>query len=123
LTEGLRGEQPVYRGDEGSPHVNEGGRRLTFKGLRSPNKFDRMGATMYRRGLRLPPSKEEKVAVAIGKLLSDFSLDLEAIGKYLATSQPYVVYARALEVLEATEYNKTTAEYREQGKYYGDGLW
>jgi hypothetical protein len=82
-----------------------------------------MGVTMYRRGLRLPPSKEEKVAVAIGKLLSDFSLDLESVGKYLATAQPYVVYARAVEVLEATEYNKTVAEYREQGKYYGDQLW
>jgi hypothetical protein len=82
-----------------------------------------MGGTMYRRGLRLPPSKEEKVAVSIGKLLSDFSLDLEAVGKYLATAQPYVVYARAVEVLEATEYNKTIAEYREQGKYYGNELF
>jgi hypothetical protein len=78
---------------------------------------------MRRLGLRLPPSKEEKVAVAIGKLLSDYSLDLEAVGKYLATSQPYVVYARAIEVLEATEYNKTVAEYREQGKYYANELW
>ena len=78
---------------------------------------------MRRLGLRLPPSKEEKVAIAIGRILSDFSLDLEAVGKYLATAQPYVVYARALEVLEATEYNKTVAEYREQGKYYGDGLF
>ena len=78
---------------------------------------------MRRLGLRLPPSKEEKVAVAIGKLLSDFSLDLEAVAKYLATAQPYVVYARAIEVLEATEYNKTVAEYREQGKYYANELW
>ena len=78
---------------------------------------------MSRLGLRLPPSKEEKVAISIGRLLSDFSLDLEAVGKYLATAQPYVVYARALEVLEATEYNKTVAEYREQGRYYGEGLF
>lgn len=78
---------------------------------------------MRRVGIKLPPSKEEKVAVAIGKLLSDFSLDLEAVAKYLATAQPYVVYARAVEVLEATEYNKTVAEYREQGRYYGDRLF
>lgn len=78
---------------------------------------------MRRLGIKLPPSKEEKVAVAIGRLLSDFSLDLEAVGKYLATAQPYVVYARAVEVLEATEYNKEVAEYREIGKYYGDGLF
>lgn len=75
------------------------------------------------RGRRVTASKEEKVAVAIGKLLSDFSLDLEAIGKYLATANPYVVYARALEVLEATEYNKTVAEYRETGKYYAQQLF
>lgn len=78
---------------------------------------------MMSRGLRLRTSKEEKVAITIGRLLSDFSLDLEAIGKYLATAQPYVVYARALEVLEATQYNKEMAEYREIGKYYGNDLF
>jgi hypothetical protein len=78
---------------------------------------------MRRLGLRLPASKEEKVAIAIGKLVSDYALDLEAVGKYLATAQPYVVYRRAVEVLEATQYNKETAEYREMGKYYGDGLF
>jgi hypothetical protein len=77
---------------------------------------------MRMRGLKLGISREEKVALSIGKLLSDFSLDLEAVGKYLATAQPYVVYARALEVLEATEYNKTVQEYREIGKYYGNNL-
>jgi len=75
------------------------------------------------RGMRLRASKEEKVALTIGRLLSDFTLDLEAIGKYLATAQPYVIYARALEVLEATEYNKQVAEYREIGKYYGNDLF
>jgi hypothetical protein len=78
---------------------------------------------MMSRITRLKASREEKVAQSIGRLLSDFSLDLEAIGKYLATTQPYVVYARALEVLEATEYNKEMAEYREVGKYYSDKLF
>ena len=74
------------------------------------------------RGLRLGISKEEKVAVSIGKLVSDFSLDFEAVGKYLATTQPYVVYTRVLEIMEATEYNKEVAEYREIGKYYANEL-
>ena len=74
------------------------------------------------RGLRIGISKEERVALSIGRLLSDFSLDLEAVGKYLATAQPYVIYARVLEVLDATEYNKTISEYREIGKYYGNNL-
>ena len=74
------------------------------------------------RGLRIGISKEERVALSIGRLLSDFSLDLEAVGKYMAISNPHVVYVRALEVLDATEYNKTMSEYREIGKYYGNNL-
>jgi hypothetical protein len=77
---------------------------------------------MRMRGLKLGISKEEKVAVSIGKLVSDFSLDLEAVGKYLATTQPYVIYTRVLEIMDATEYNKTVAEYREIGKYYANEL-
>jgi hypothetical protein len=76
-----------------------------------------------RRAIKLGASKEEKIALAIGKLLSDFTLDLEAIGKYLAVSNPHLIYARALEVLESAEYNKTVAEYREIGKYYSDRLF
>ena len=76
-----------------------------------------------RRAIRLGTSKEERVAVTIGKLLSDFTLDLEAIGKYLATANPHLIYARALEVLESAEYNKAVAEYREIGKYYSDRLF
>jgi hypothetical protein len=75
-----------------------------------------------RRAIKLGASREEKVAVSIGKLLSDFTLDLEAIGKYLATSNPHLIYVRTLEVLESAEYNKTVSEYREIGKYYGDQL-
>ena len=75
---------------------------------------------MYRRGLRLPPAKEEKVAIAIGKIISDYSLDLEAVGKYLAISQPYLVYSRAVEILEAAQYNKEVAEYREYTRSYGN---
>lgn len=78
---------------------------------------------MYKISRTVTKSNEEKVAMNIGKLLSDFTLDLEAVGRYLATSNPYVIYARALEVLEATEYNKTVAEYRESGKYYADRLF
>jgi hypothetical protein len=78
---------------------------------------------MMSRGFHLRASKEEKVAMSIGKLISDFSLDLEAVGKYLATSNSYVVYARVLEILEATEYNKQVAEYREIGKYYANDIF
>ena len=75
-----------------------------------------------RRSIKLGMSKEEKIALNIGRLLSDFTLDLEAIGKYLAVSNPHLIYARALEILESAEYNKEVAEYREIGKYYANEL-
>lgn len=71
-----------------------------------------------RRALRLPTSQEERVAKSIGRILSDFSLDLEQVGKYIATALPHTIYARTLEVLEATQYNKEIAEYNERNKYY-----
>jgi hypothetical protein len=76
---------------------------------------------MRMRGLKLGISKEEKVAMAIGKQLSDYSLDLEAVGKYLAVAQPYLIYRRALEVLVAAEYNKQVVEYNRLG-YYSDKI-
>ncbi len=71
------------------------------------------------RSIRIPTSQEERVAKRIGDLLSDYSLDLEQVGKYIAVSVPYVVYARAIEVLEAAQYNKEVAEYREMTRSYG----
>jgi hypothetical protein len=74
------------------------------------------------RSIRLAMSKEEKVALSISRLLSDFSLDLEAIGYYLAKAVPYTVFRRALEVLESAEYNYQVDEYDTRGKHYNDKL-
>ncbi len=74
------------------------------------------------RVIKLGISKEEKVATTIGRLLSDYSLDLEAVGKYLAVAQPYLIYCRSLEVLEAAQYNKEVVEYNRLG-YYSDRLF
>lgn len=71
-----------------------------------------------RRARRIPKSVEEKVAERIGDHLTDFTLDLEAVGFYLS-QQPYIIYNRAIEVLEATEYNKNN-KYDPQWKEYED---
>jgi len=78
---------------------------------------------MYRINRRISATAEEKAARKIGVILSDFGLDLESVGYHLAHSNPYVVYRRAVEVLEAAEYNKEVADYYEQGKHYSDGLF
>lgn len=70
----------------------------------------------------LKASKEEKVAVAIGRLLSDFHLDLEKVGFYLAKSLPYTVYRRALEVLASAEFQENEVEQTRIG-YRNDRLY
>jgi len=69
----------------------------------------------------LRASKEEKVAVAIGRLLSDFHLDLEKVGFYLAKALPYTVYRRALEVLASAEFQENEVEQTRLG-YRNDRL-
>jgi len=64
-------------------------------------------------------TKEEKVATAIGKLLSDFYLDLEKVGYYLARATPYLIYRRALEVLESAKFQEDTVE-QNRLEYRGD---
>ena len=70
----------------------------------------------------LRASKEEKVAVAIGRLLSDFHLDLEKVGFYLAKALPYTVYRRALEVLSSAEFQENEVEQNRLG-YRNDRLY
>jgi hypothetical protein len=74
------------------------------------------------RTIRLGTSKEEKVAQVISRVLSDFSLDLEAVGYYLAKAIPYTIFRRAEEVLESAQHNNEVAEYNTRGKHYNDRL-
>lgn len=70
----------------------------------------------------LRTSKEEKVAVAIGRLLSDFHLDLEKVGFYLAKALPHTVYRRSLEVLASAEFQENEVEQNRLG-YRSDRLY
>ena len=65
---------------------------------------------MYRISRAILTSREEKTAIAIGKLLSDFHLDLEKVGYHLAKSTPYLVYRRSLEVLESAQFQLDIVE-------------
>ena len=78
---------------------------------------------MYRINRNTTATKEEKVAQKISNLVCDFSLDLEAVGYYMATAIPYLTYNRALEVLESARYNKEVAEYYQQGGSYDNSLF
>jgi hypothetical protein len=66
---------------------------------------------MYRISRANRTTNEEKVAIAIGKHLSDFYLDLEKVGYYLAKSVPYLIYRRSIEVLESAKFQEDEIEH------------
>jgi len=67
---------------------------------------------MYRISKTVTKTNEEKVAEKIGVLLSDFHLDLEKVGVYMARSLPYLVFRRSLEVLESAQFQLDTVEQK-----------
>lgn len=77
---------------------------------------------MYRISRAVHTSREEKIAIAIGKLLSDFHLDLEKVGYYLAKATPYLIYRRALEVLESAQF-QLDIEEQKKVEYNHDRLF
>jgi hypothetical protein len=67
---------------------------------------------MYSIRRTVEKTKEEKVAEKIGVLLSDFHLDLEKVGVYMSKALPYLVFRRALEVLESAEFQLDLVEQK-----------
>jgi len=55
-------------------------------------------------------TSEEKVATQIGDLLSNFRLDLDSVGFYLARALPYEIYYRFETVAEAARKEITQIE-------------
>lgn len=51
-------------------------------------------------------TKEMKVAKILIQSVNDFDLDLEAVGRYLASESSSTIYNRLYTVAESTRYNK-----------------
>jgi hypothetical protein len=62
-------------------------------------------------------TKEAKVAERISVLLSDFTLDLEKIGYYIARDTPYLIFNRAIEVLESAQFQQPIVDKAWKGTY------
>lgn len=72
---------------------------------------------MYRISRSKLKTKEEKVAERISVLLSDFNLDLEKVGYYIARDTPYVIFNRAIEVLESAQFQQPIIDEVREGRY------
>ena len=78
---------------------------------------------MYKINRTQVKTKEEKVAERISTILSDFSLDLERIGYYIARNTPYVIFCRSIEVLEAAQFQQPIIDEIRMEGYYDDKLF
>ena len=63
-------------------------------------------------------TKEERVAMRIGDLLSDYRLDLDAVGTYVAQSNPYTVYRRFEAVAESAQQERQGIEDTRNGYFF-----
>jgi len=86
-------------------------------GLRPPILFWYNRGTMYKINRTVQITSEEKVAKKMALLLSDLTLDLDKVGYHLAHSNPYLWYARSIEVLEAALYNREVEQLNKWGEY------
>lgn len=77
---------------------------------------------MYGVSKSVHKTTEERAAQKISAIVSDFTLDLEKVGYYLATATPYINYVRSIEILEAAQFNKEKVELNRSG-YYSDTLF
>jgi hypothetical protein len=72
---------------------------------------------MYRINRSRIKTKEEKIAERITTLMSDFTIDLEKVGYYLARTMPYVIFCRTLEVLDSAKFQKPIIDENRGGTY------
>ena len=64
------------------------------------------------RSIRLPITKEEKIARKLSDIVNDYNLDLEEVGRYLARVAPRVSYNRIIEIVEVAEFEKENENVR-----------
>jgi len=64
------------------------------------------------RGKKLPPSREEKVALKLSEIVNDYNLDLEEVGRNFYRIAPMVSYNRIVEIVEVAEMERENTNVR-----------
>lgn len=61
---------------------------------------------------------EERIAKKLVEISSDFNLDLEMVGYYIARVAPTLIFNRIMVVLEAAQHEKEQIENDRKHPYY-----
>jgi cell division protein FtsL len=64
------------------------------------------------RSIRLPITKEEKIALKLSDIVNDYTLNLDEVGRYFFRVAPKVSYNRILDIVEVAELERENEDVR-----------
>ena len=64
------------------------------------------------RSIRIPISKEEKIALKMSDIVNDYTLNLDEVGKHFFRVAPTVSYNRIVEIVEIAEQEREAVNDR-----------
>jgi cell division protein FtsL len=64
------------------------------------------------RSIRIPISKEEKIARKLSDIVNDYTLDLDEVGRYFYRVAPKVSYNRILDIVDVAEMERENTNVR-----------
>lgn len=64
------------------------------------------------RSIKIPTSKEEKIALKLSDIVNDYTLNLDEVGRYFYRVAPRVSYNRILDIVEVAELERENQDVR-----------
>jgi hypothetical protein len=64
------------------------------------------------RSIKIPISKEEKIALKLSDIVNDYTLNLDEVGRYFYRVAPKVSYNRILDIVEVAELERENQDVR-----------
>jgi hypothetical protein len=64
------------------------------------------------RSIKIPVSKEEKIALKLSDIVNDYTLNLDEVGRYFYRVAPKVSYNRILDIVDVAEMERENQDVR-----------
>jgi hypothetical protein len=64
------------------------------------------------RSIKIPITKEEKIAKKLSDIVNDYTLDLDEVGRYFYRVAPKVSYNRIIEIVDVAEMERENQDVR-----------
>jgi hypothetical protein len=64
------------------------------------------------RSIKIPISKEEKIAIKLSYIVNDYTLNLDEVGRYFYRVAPKVSYNRILDIVDVAEMERENTDVR-----------